>query len=469
MQTRITVYQFLKNPNNETLDKVHVGLEGNKQKIVDLKEKLSLEANRKKCDVAIAYVDQYRVDFDEKAPVIIKTDVVDRNKIDLGSLVATGGKLAETLETIVGSAVELSKNKSESVGTYLAICFIFALVFVFAVSFFVMKEIQGSIHLLATKIKNFVDTKDLKIRLEYAKKDEIKVIIDSFNTLLETLEHTIKEAKYAADENASVSSELSATSLQIGKNAEASMSIVQNTIDEITEIKSFIESTAAISEETKNGIKVAGDRLNEMLKDIQALKDDVGAASESETALAAKLEEMSTEAAQVKLILVVISDIADQTNLLALNAAIEAARAGEHGRGFAVVADEVRKLAERTQKSLTEINATINVIVQSINDSSEQMGHNAKNIERLVGISESVEHVVVDTVNAMNQSIINVASNADNSVKIAEDSVKIVNSVSKINDLTASNARSVEEIASAAEHLYGLTDSLKNKLGQFKS
>ncbi|WP_298690991.1 methyl-accepting chemotaxis protein [uncultured Sulfuricurvum sp.] len=332
-----------------------------------------------------------------------------------------------------------------------------------------MKEIQGSIHLLATKIKNFVDTKDLKIRLEYAKKDEIKVIIDSFNTLLETLEHTIKEAKYAADENASVSSELSATSLQIGKNAEASMSIVQNTIDEITEIKSFIESTAAISEETKNGIKVAGDRLNEMLKDIQALKDDVGTASESETALAAKLEEMSTEAAQVKLILVVISDIADQTNLLALNAAIEAARAGEHGRGFAVVADEVRKLAERTQKSLTEINATINVIVQSINDSSEQMGHNAKNIERLVGISESVEHVVVDTVNAMNQSIINVASNADNSVKIAEDSVKIVNSVSKINDLTASNARSVEEIASAAEHLYGLTDSLKNKLGQFKS
>jgi len=467
--TRISVYQFLKNPNQETLTKVQANLDENRGKIAELKDKLTLDENKKKCDQAIALTDQYRIGFDEKAPVITAADVTERNKIDLSSLVATGTELQKSLDEIAESAVSLSKSKSESVGTYLAVCFIFALAVVFLISYLVMREIRDSIHLLETKIKNFVETKDLKIRLVYHKKDEIKVIIDSFNSLLETLEQTIKEAKHAADENASVSSELSATSLQIGKNAEASMSIVQNTIDEIHEIKSFIESTAAISEETKNGIKVAGDRLNEMLKDIQSLKDDVSLASESETAMAGKLEVMSSEAAQVKLILVVISDIADQTNLLALNAAIEAARAGEHGRGFAVVADEVRKLAERTQKSLTEINATINVIVQSITDSSEQMGINAKNIERLVSVSESVEEVVVDTVNAMNQSIVNVANNADNSIKIAEDSVKIVTSISKINDLTASNARSVEEIASAAEHLYGLTDGLKNKLGQFKS
>ncbi len=186
-----------------------------------------------------------------------------------------------------------------------------------------------------------------------------------------------------------------------------------------------------------------------------------------EIELAQNMETLSSDAAEVKTILTVISDIADQTNLLALNAAIEAARAGEHGRGFAVVADEVRKLAERTQKSLIEINATINVIVQAITDASMKMGENSKEIQELANTAQNVENKI-NTIVTMGERTVRVS---DKTVKDFEDTnaniEQIVSKIIEVNDLSSTNARSVEEIASAAEHLNALTDQLNTKLETF--
>jgi len=335
--------------------------------------------------------------------------------------------------------------------------------------FFIIRRITSSISTLKGSVELVHKNNDFTVVLPIEGKDELSEMAEGINGLLVQLRDTFKDAKHSSGENSSVSQELSSTSYQIGKSAEASSKIVEEAIVEISSIKGSIGQNADEAESTKKDIEAAGNKLEAVKNKIVTLKSEVENASEAEMALADKLERMSSDAEQVKLILNVISDIADQTNLLALNAAIEAARAGEHGRGFAVVADEVRKLAERTQKSLVEINATISVIVQGILDSSEQMNKNAENIKKLVNVSSEVEETVFDTANVMSQSVTSVANNANNSKKVALDSEKIVTMVAKINEITMQNSRSVEEIASAAEHLNQLTENLTVKLNQFKS
>ena len=245
----------------------------------------------------------------------------------------------------------------------------------------------------------------------------------------------------------------------LGGGISAGLNVIQEDINtsqiDANEIAEVAHKTAEESSKSLTSVEDIGQRLGSLLELISSSHEGI-----------VSLEGRSKEISEVVRL---IKDIADQTNLLALNAAIEAARAGEHGRGFAVVADEVRKLAERTQKSLVEINATINVIVQSIMDASMQMTENSEGIQALATTAAEVESRINESV-----SIVNLAVSANdktvNDFELTGKNVEdIAHKVSQINDISAINARSVEEIAAAAEHLNSMTEELNSKLEIFRT
>ncbi len=312
-------------------------------------------------------------------------------------------------------------------------------------------------------------TKDLTKSLECDAPLEIEDMARSFNSLLTSLQGLINTAKESSVHNTEVAHMLSTNANEVGKNVELSVKIIEEASDESNKINDEIVHAILEAQKNKQEIIKANETLNIARDEIVNLAKKVQQTSEAEIELARKMDHLSNEASNVKSVLEVIGDIADQTNLLALNAAIEAARAGEHGRGFAVVADEVRKLAERTQKSLSEINATITVIVQSIEEASENMNKNSKQIENLSKIALDVEDKINATVTIVNHG----TKVSDKTVRDFENTgnaiQKIARTITQIDKISLDNAKSVENIVVTSENLSKVTQELNSQLETFNT
>ncbi|GAA7163356.1 chemotaxis protein [Helicobacter pylori] len=312
--------------------------------------------------------------------------------------------------------------------------------------------------------------KDLRAKIDVGdRNDEISQVGRGINLFVENARLIMEEIKGISTLNKTSMDQL----VQITQETQKSMKDSSTTLNSVKNKATDIASMMNASIEQSQGLRK---RLIETQGLVKESKDAIGdlfsqitESAHTEEELSSQVEQLSRNADDVKSILDIINDIADQTNLLALNAAIEAARAGEHGRGFAVVADEVRNLAGRTQKSLAEINSTIMVIVQEINAVSSQMNLNSQKMERLSDMSKSVQ----ETYEKMSSNLSSVVQDSNQSMddyaKSGHQIEAMVSDFVEVEKVASKTLADSSDILNIATHVSETTINLDKQVNLFKT
>lgn len=303
----------------------------------------------------------------------------------------------------------------------------------------------------------------------YKANDELGEISDAFAKLLVEVQVAINDAKKSSQINSTHTQSVKSNALAIAEASKDEFELVHTTKSMSDEMHLLLTTTTDNAKVTKDETAGAKEYLNNLEKDVVTMVNNIQNNAEVELEISEHLNQLSNDAAQVKDVLQIIEDIADQTNLLALNAAIEAARAGEHGRGFAVVADEVRKLAERTQKGVTEINGTISVIIQSIHDAGTQMNANVEKTTSLVDESEAMRDKLEGTAEVISKTATLADASLHSTQELQSKAESIIVNVEKINDIAKDNRDKADEISNGAQELFNVSNMLEKQLNKFKS
>ena len=382
-----------------------------------------------------------------------------------------GWKLGDVRGVLeINSDISEQVAASASTGTKIMFALIGTLLFIIASIYVVFKSvIAKKLSTLDSSINDLATgSSDLTQRLDESGNDEISGLASGFNKFLENHRIFIKEIVGAAQQLSESSAEMSSITVQAKRDSaeqKSQLGIVATAVNEMAATVQEVASNTVTADESARNAK------NETTEGLQVVQENIHITNTLSNEIknaADVIQALKSDSEGIGSVLDVIRGVSEQTNLLALNAAIEAARAGEHGRGFAVVADEVRTLASKTQESTVEIQEMIEKLQKGADSAVTAMEKGISTVEDSVKqatqTGESLKSIST-TVNSISDINTQIASAVEEQSAVAED---INKNVVIVDDLAQRGEESSSNIASANEQLNQLAENLTAQVSRFK-
>jgi methyl-accepting chemotaxis protein len=310
--------------------------------------------------------------------------------------------------------------------------------------------------------------RDLTSRVQYQSRDEFGLIATGINAVADELQQVLQQIDSAVHQVAAAAEQASAVTLQTSRGVAQQQQDTELAATAMHEMSATVRDVASSTAEAASETSSVQRHAEKGLKELQQTIVLIGKLSTQVQDTNSKILQVKTHSQAINSVLEVIRGIADQTNLLALNAAIEAARAGEQGRGFAVVADEVRHLAQRTQQSTIDIRKMIEALQQSTEQASGEMQQSLVQAEQgatNINATGQLLEAVLDGIVTIHDKTTQIASAAEEQTTVAEE---INQNIIRISDVSVQTSTGAEQTASTARELARLAGSLQDMVARFR-